>query len=209
MSDTNTGLRRVSSNPHVRSGVTTSNIMFWVAVSLLPAAGYGIYRFGVGALIVLALSVLSTVLSELIYEKAMKKLLYGSRDHARIPMQWDGSPNAGFSDAEPWIAVNPDHSRINAADEQFDAGSVLNYYRLLIGLRKDHPTLIYGSFSKISSGKDVLVYERQAKERFTVVINLTDRTVKRPKSISGERILSNYSTPADKLRPYEAEIYRG
>ncbi len=73
MSDTNTGLRRVSSNPHVRSGVTTSNIMFWVAVSLLPAAGYGIYRFGVGALIVLALSVLSTVLSELIYEKAMKK----------------------------------------------------------------------------------------------------------------------------------------
>ncbi|MCR4902001.1 MAG: RnfABCDGE type electron transport complex subunit D [Butyrivibrio sp.] len=66
-------MMKVSSNPHVRSGVTTSNIMFWVVIALLPAAGFGIYNFGLDALIILVLSVLSTVLSEFIYEKLMHK----------------------------------------------------------------------------------------------------------------------------------------
>ncbi len=71
MSDNN--LRRVSSNPHVRSAVTTSNIMFWVVISLLPSAGYGVYRFGLNALIILLLSVATTVVTEFLYEKLMKK----------------------------------------------------------------------------------------------------------------------------------------
>ncbi|MBQ7428577.1 MAG: RnfABCDGE type electron transport complex subunit D [Butyrivibrio sp.] len=66
-------MMKVSSNPHVRSKVTTSNVMIWVAISLLPAAGFGIYNFGIDALIILALSVFSTVLSEFIYEKLMHK----------------------------------------------------------------------------------------------------------------------------------------
>ncbi|MBE5835474.1 MAG: RnfABCDGE type electron transport complex subunit D [Butyrivibrio sp.] len=66
-------MMKVSSNPHVRSKVTTSNVMIWVVISLLPAAGFGIYNFGIDALIILALSVLSTVLSEFIYEKLMHK----------------------------------------------------------------------------------------------------------------------------------------
>ena len=66
-------LRRVSSNPHVRSKTTTSNIMMWVVIALLPAAGFGIYNFGIDALIILLLSVASCVLSEFIYEKALKK----------------------------------------------------------------------------------------------------------------------------------------
>ena len=66
-------MMKVSSNPHFRSRVTTSNIMMWVVISLLPAAGFGIYNFGVDALIVLVLSVLSTVLTEFVYEKLMHK----------------------------------------------------------------------------------------------------------------------------------------
>ena len=66
-------MMKVSSNPHVRSKVTTSNVMIWVAISLLPAAGFGIYNFGIDELIILALSVFSTVLSEFIYEKLMHK----------------------------------------------------------------------------------------------------------------------------------------
>ncbi len=73
MSDENRKLSNVSSNPHVRSKVTTSNIMMWVVISLLPAAGYGIYNFGVDALIILILSVASAVATEFIYEKLMKK----------------------------------------------------------------------------------------------------------------------------------------
>ena len=66
-------LRRVSSNPHVRSSVTTSSIMMWVTISLLPAAGYGVYHFGLNALIILLLSVGSAVGAEFVYEKLMKK----------------------------------------------------------------------------------------------------------------------------------------
>ena len=66
-------LMKVSSNPHVRSRVTTSNIMLAVVIALLPAAGFGIYNFGLDALILIFITVASCVLTELIYEKAMKK----------------------------------------------------------------------------------------------------------------------------------------
>ena len=66
-------LMKVSSNPHVRSKVTTSNIMLAVVIALLPAAGFGIYNFGMDALILILITVATTVLTELIYEKAMHK----------------------------------------------------------------------------------------------------------------------------------------
>ena len=46
-------LMKVSSNPHIRSRVTTSNIMLAVVIALLPAAGFGIYNFGLDALILI------------------------------------------------------------------------------------------------------------------------------------------------------------
>ena len=66
-------MRKVSSNPHVRSKVTTSNIMMWVVIALLPTTCFGIYNFGLDALIIVVLSMASTVLTELIYEKLMHK----------------------------------------------------------------------------------------------------------------------------------------
>ncbi|MBQ8030974.1 MAG: RnfABCDGE type electron transport complex subunit D [Butyrivibrio sp.] len=66
-------LKRVSSNPHVRSRTTTSNIMMWVVIARLPATGFGIYNFGLNALIIILISVASAVLSEFIYEKALHK----------------------------------------------------------------------------------------------------------------------------------------
>ena len=66
-------LMKVSSNPHIRSKVTTSNIMLAVVIALLPAAGFGIYNFGLGALVLILVTVASTLLTEYIYEKAMHK----------------------------------------------------------------------------------------------------------------------------------------
>lgn len=66
-------LMKVSSNPHIRSKVTTSNIMLAVVIALLPAAGFGIYNFGEDALILILITIASTVLTEFIYEKAMHK----------------------------------------------------------------------------------------------------------------------------------------
>ncbi len=63
----------VSSNPHVRSKVTTSSIMLAVVLALLPAAGFGIYNFGLHALLLICVTVVSCVATEFIYEKLMKK----------------------------------------------------------------------------------------------------------------------------------------
>lgn len=64
---------KVSSNPHIRSKDTTSRIMLYVVVALLPAALFGVYNFGLHALLLILTTVAATVLSEYIYDKCMGK----------------------------------------------------------------------------------------------------------------------------------------
>ncbi len=66
-------LLKVSSNPHIRSRVTTSSIMLAVIIALLPATGFGIYNFGIRALFVVLVTVASTVLTEYLYGLFRKK----------------------------------------------------------------------------------------------------------------------------------------
>ena len=66
-------LMKVSSNPHVRSKTGTSNIMLAVVIALLPAAGFGIYNFGLKALIMIAITIATTVLTEFVFEKICKQ----------------------------------------------------------------------------------------------------------------------------------------
>ena len=66
-------LMKVSSNPHIRAKSTTSSIMLAVVIALLPAAGFGIYNFGMSALILILVTVLSTVLTEYIFEIILHK----------------------------------------------------------------------------------------------------------------------------------------
>jgi Na+-translocating ferredoxin:NAD+ oxidoreductase subunit D len=66
-------LMKVSSNPHIRSRATTGSIMGAVVLALLPATFFGVYNFGLKALILILVTVASTVLTEYIYELLMKK----------------------------------------------------------------------------------------------------------------------------------------
>lgn len=66
-------LFKVSSNPHIRSKETTSKIMLYVIIGLLPATGFGVYNFGVHALLTILVTIMSTVATEYIYEKCMKQ----------------------------------------------------------------------------------------------------------------------------------------
>lgn len=63
----------ISSSPHIRSKVTTSNIMLMVIIALLPATFFGVYNFGVSALIVVIVTTVSAVLTEFLYQKLMHK----------------------------------------------------------------------------------------------------------------------------------------
>jgi len=64
---------KVSSNPHVRAKDTSARIMQYVVIALLPAAAFGIFNFGIHALLLILVTVATTVLTEYIYDKCMKK----------------------------------------------------------------------------------------------------------------------------------------
>lgn len=64
---------KMSSSPHIRSKVTSSNIMLYVTIALLPASAFGVWNFGVSALVMLVCTTASAVLTEYIYEKLMHK----------------------------------------------------------------------------------------------------------------------------------------
>ncbi len=66
-------LLNVSSSPHARSSVLTGNLMFDVAIAMVPAAVYGVYQFGLKALCVLLVTMAGSVLSEYVYESLMGK----------------------------------------------------------------------------------------------------------------------------------------
>lgn len=64
---------KMSSSPHIRSKVTSGNIMLYVTIALLPASAFGVWNFGMSALIMLVCTTASSVLTEYIYEKLMHK----------------------------------------------------------------------------------------------------------------------------------------
>lgn len=66
-------LKKVSSNPHIRSKLTTGNIMLAVVIALLPASIYGVFHFGLQALLLLVISTVTCVITEWLYELLMKK----------------------------------------------------------------------------------------------------------------------------------------
>lgn len=141
--------------------------------------------------------------------KVMTHLLYGSRDHARTPMQWDSTDYAGFSSVYPWINVNPNYKDINVENELNDEDSILNYYKKAIKLRHDNKVLVYGDFKQVKTNKNYFVYERTLNDdKYLVIINLTNKTLKYPINSDGDIILHNYKDINNKLRPYESLIIK-
>jgi alpha-glucosidase len=99
------------------------------------------------------------------------------RDPERTPMQWDASPNAGFTGsptATPWLPLAADYAMRNVAAQDVDPASMLTLFRRLTALRRAEPALHRGDFAPIDLGiADVLAYRRTAvgHDGFLVVIN--------------------------------------
>lgn len=130
-----------------------------------------------------------------------------SRDNARTPMQWDNSPNAGFTDGRPWIDVNGNYRSINMASQINDPDSIRSYYKKMIALRNNSRTLIYGSFMQLKITRHVFAYRRELEgHSITVLLNFSDKP--RKTDYSGRLIMSNYSRSSYDgiLEPYEAVL---
>jgi len=98
------------------------------------------------------------------------------RDPSRTPMQWDTSPNAGFTGPEvtPWLPLADDYRERNVASQEEDPTSMLNLYRALSSLRRAAPALSVGDYASVEAGvDDVFAYLRTApqSDRFLIVLN--------------------------------------
>lgn len=151
-------------------------------------------------------------------EEMLRFLRYKSRDNARTPMQWDASPNAGFTEGEPWIMVNPNYGEINAADQIGREDSVFSFYKELVKLRKEKPVIVNGEYRLLDpESEDVFVYERSFhEEHLLVVCSFAEKELlwRLPEEMAGQaakRVIGNYEGqqwgPELMLRPYEASVW--
>lgn len=66
-------LMKVSSNPHIRAKASTDKIMLCVVLALLPTTAFGVYNFGLNALLLVLVTVVTCVLSEFLFDMICKK----------------------------------------------------------------------------------------------------------------------------------------
>jgi oligo-1,6-glucosidase len=159
-------------------------------------------------------------------EKALARVRRATRDNARTPMQWDATPNAGFSTHEPWFAVNPNYREVNVAVQGNDENSLLNFYRRAIELRTKSAAVRWGEYHEfLRANGSVYAYSREfagddeyEAETLLVVccfgkgghrVGLPGKFRGRPHEV----LLANYpveDASADSFvaRPYEARVYR-
>ena len=114
------------------------------------------------------------------------------RDGCRSPMQWDSRPFAGFSPSQPWLPVHPNYKVRNVVNQASAPASLLNFYKSLIALRREHSALHAGKLSLIDVDDDaLLVYKRFTEdETMLVVLNFS-------------KGLRSYSLPIDEYNNWD------
>ena len=140
-----------------------------------------------------------------------------SRDHARVPIQWNDQANAGFTSGTPWLPLNDNYQHINAEQVVSDEDSIYHHYRQLIALRQGDDygdVIVYGAHQLLDLGdSEVYAYQRnhQGKTLLTIA-NFTDKSLKR--SYQGKvanLLINNCAGVVDdlinlQLQPYQALV---
>jgi oligo-1,6-glucosidase len=152
----------------------------------------------------------------------LKVMSQQSRDQARTPVQWDSSPGAGFTTGTPWMAINPDHTEVNAAAEVGQPGSVFEHYRQLIELRHADPVITDGAFELLlPQDPAIWAFLRRGQDaELLVAANFSAGEVSAALPLDGgwadaAVVLSSLTgqlplalLPGLRLRPWESVIWR-
>jgi glycosidase len=143
----------------------------------------------------------------------------GARDHARTPMQWDGSVNAGFNTgAEPWQCINSNYREINAEKDLASEKSVYRFYQKLLEIKKTDKTAIYGETIEYDpDNRKIIMYSRTYEgRRLLIAGNFSGKKaeciIPDDFALTDLRImLSNYDRNrierVMELEPYEAILF--
>jgi alpha-glucosidase len=101
-----------------------------------------------------------------------------SRDGARTPMPWDsGAANLGFSTTEPWLPVGESHAAM-AVDRQQSRGSMLDFTRSCLKLRRENDAIRLGSMRVLDADEQRLVFERtHGNQRLRCTFNLSGQPI--------------------------------
>lgn len=152
-------------------------------------------------------------------EAILKSIRKIGRDNARTPYPWNTQKHAGFSDAEPWLKVNPNYVEINQESQLGQNDSVLEYYRRLIQFRRksEYKSIIReGTFELLyEKHPDIFAYKRCYEGySLTVLCNFHGKSIKlKEESQHKKMLISNYKDINDHhgliLRPYEALVLFG
>jgi alpha-glucosidase len=144
--------------------------------------------------------------------------LFSGRDKARTPMQWSPGPNAGFTSGKPWLPLNPDFPGTNIEIQYKHPDSLLNLYRSLIRIRKQHAALYKGRWFPLLNGRNgVLAYIRETEEEaLLVILNFTriKKQIRLQEHVNGKVIISTHRAEEEvfymqelKLYPFEASLF--
>ena len=138
------------------------------------------------------------------------------RDPERTPMQWDDSPNAGFSVGRPWLRLAEDWPNRNVAALERDPRSMLHLYRGLIELRRRHVALTAGSYEAMITEGQLFAFARVHRtERLLIAANFGTEPMAMPATMRTSEANVLLSTYLDRegaledsaiLRPNEALI---
>lgn len=129
------------------------------------------------------------------------------RHGCRTPMQWDASPQAGFSSAaQTYFPVNADYREVNVAAQEEDPDSYLNWTRRLVAGRRATPALQRGDMSWVETGRPALLAYRRTLGADSVLClyNLSAEAQPLTLDIQGLADLAGEPTPTNHLLPYTA-----
>jgi oligo-1,6-glucosidase len=169
-------------------------------------------------------------------DRAFTALSHLARDHARVPMPWDGNLKyGGFSDVaekagkevqESWMKPHPLAGEINVASQLDDPDSVLAFWRKMLRFRRDHADLlVYGDYQTLRlDDEDLHFFTKHAvgtTSRALVVLNFTtgEKTWTAPDAkelglpegtdVTLRLVASSYDKKdrGEALAPFEGRVY--
>ncbi|HEY0858735.1 MAG TPA: alpha-amylase family glycosyl hydrolase [Albitalea sp.] len=123
-------------------------------------------------------------------------------DHKlRTPMSWTGNTsNAGFTSGTPFRALSGNAATHNVAAQAGDANSLHGFYKTMIALRRDWPSLARGSYEAAAASGGVMSFQRRlGAERTVVVINYGTSAASASVSNlpAGAQLAALHPTPGD------------
>ncbi|CAE7108312.1 unnamed protein product [Rhizoctonia solani] len=143
-----------------------------------------------------------------------------ARDNARVPMQWDDSPHAGFTSGTPWMRVNDNYKQINAKSQIDDENSIFSFWKKMIAVRKAYPLLVHGDFVLLApEDEKIFMYTREHDgEKALVVMNFSrdEETITLPHSsgTAAKFIVGNIAHETEPkledkvvLKAYEGQVW--